>query len=77
MRIHLVAALIAATAGCASIDTARHGARDYAAMSCNDLVGEAKQAWRRKHVAAERQIAKQDLKAIKSAAIATNCALPG
>jgi hypothetical protein len=77
VRIRLLAAIIATNAGCASIDAPRHGARDYAAMSCNELVGEAKDAWRRKHVAADRQAAKQDLKAIKTAAIAKSCALPG
>jgi hypothetical protein len=77
VRLRLLAPLIAATAGCASIDAPRHGALDYAAMSCSELVGEAKEAWRRKHVAADRQAAKQDLKAIKSAAIAKNCVLPG
>ena len=77
MRFHLVATLIAATAGCASIDAPRHSARDYAAMSCNELVVEAKEAWRRKYVAGERQAAKEDLRTIKSAAIAKNCGLPG
>ena len=55
----------------------QHGAGDYAVMSCTELIDDAEESWRRKSVAGERQAAKQDLKAIKSAAIAKKCALPG
>jgi hypothetical protein len=76
--VHFLVALlaIAIVAGCASMDAPR-SPHDYATMSCGELVEEAKLAWRRKHVEAERQAAKKDLRAIKSAAIAKNCVLPG
>ena len=90
VRLYLIAVFVIATAGCASLDPPRHGARDYAMMSCKELGREAKEAWRRKNeradlfagkgeerLAADRLAAKQELKAIRSAAIAKNCLLPG
>jgi hypothetical protein len=71
-------ALVAILSGCAALESPRHnGPRDYAGLSCSELADEAREAWRRKHVAADRQVAKHELKAIKSAAIAKDCVLPG
>jgi hypothetical protein len=71
-------ALIAILAGCAALEAPRHdGPRDYASLSCSELAEEAREAWRRKHVEVDRQVAKHELKAIKSAAIAKDCVLPG
>jgi hypothetical protein len=90
VHVFIAVALIGIIGGCASLDAyGPDGSRDYAAMSCQELAREAKNAWRQKNersdvfgkseerAAADRQMAKQDLKAIKSAAVAKNCILPG
>ena len=82
-------ALCAIVAGCASLEPTQQGVRDYAAMTCNELATEAKRLWRAKHeqatllstkseqhLAAEREQAKRDLKAVKKLAADKECLLP-